>query len=79
MNPEHRYVEKDRGLGHVHRWAPSCSCGWVGVYRRRREDAAREWRETHKRAQEKLRARRGTTVMRPRKPTPSHLLPEALR
>ncbi len=40
---KHHLVMIDRnddGHHHVHRWAPTCSCGqWAGVFRKRRNDA----------------------------------------
>jgi hypothetical protein len=29
----HHFSTVDRGAGHIHRYTPSCSCGWVGQHR----------------------------------------------
>lgn len=68
----HALVLIDRGLGHVHRWKPSCSCGlWVGAQRRRKQEAVKQYR-VHRTT---LRPAQRTRGYKPRLPTPAHLLP----
>ncbi len=71
---QHRLTLNDRGLVHRHRWLPSCSCGWVGVPRRRQRAAAGEYRdhigaETHRLA----------PTYAPQPMTPADKLPDELR
>jgi len=76
----HALVLTDRGAEHIHRWAPSCSCGrWAGVFRRRKCDAVKQHRQHVAGIQATARAIRRGTLIVPRKPTPVHLLPEGLR
>lgn len=72
----HRLTLVDRGRPHVHRWAPSCACGWSGIPIRRRRDAEREYAE-HRRQQDGRGHRRAMAPPRPL--TPLADLPEALR
>ena len=76
----HSLVLTDRGQEHVHRWAPSCSCGgWVGVFRRRKEDAVKLHRQ-HKTNTERGEKGQGSPRRpRRRRPTPPDQLPEELR
>lgn len=61
------------GVRHVHRYAPECSCGWVGRFKRRRREAEEEYREH---LPSPTKARSGN---QPRPVTPPEQLPEALR
>lgn len=81
--PDHHLVMDDRnqnGETHIHRWAPSCSCGkWTGVFRKRRGDAV-ALHTTHA----ALRAPSGgrgadRSYPRRRTPAPIALLDEMLR
>ncbi len=71
----HRLVLNDRGAEHIHRWAPTCSCGtWVGVFRKHKRDAVKIYR------QHVSGATKGNVARtRPRPLTPADRLPEALR
>lgn len=76
----HRLVLIDRGNEHRHRWHSTCVCGWVAVFRRRKCDAKKLYRqhvesETH----HKHGRRRAQLNGGRRQPTPRHLLPEELR
>lgn len=75
----HSLTIGDRGLGHVHRWAPTCSCGWIGVFRRHPRDASKLYRR-HLNGYQSAR-HTGMAGQRPvrRQLTPVSLLPEALR
>lgn len=68
---KHRLELRDRGLEHVHRWQPSCPCGWTAVPVRRRDDAEDRYR------QHLPKPRRRWYV--PRRPTRTADLPEELR
>ena len=76
----HRLTLTDRGLHHVHRWLPSCSCKWAGVPRRRRREAIKLYLQ-HKNGEfdKRQRVKRGLAggVLQP--VTPAHELPESLR
>ncbi len=76
----HALVMVDRGANHVHRWWAHCSCGsWVGVYRRRRPDAAKLHRQ-HAEAQVAAASDRARTRRPVRQPlTPLDSLPAVLR
>lgn len=69
----HALLLFDRGECHVHRWRPGCACGrWTGSNHRRRKFAVKQY------------TAHVAIVSRPvvlpwQVPTPSHLLPEALR
>jgi hypothetical protein len=69
----HRFTSFDRGAGHLHRYTPKCSCGWIGVHRRTVTDAKNEWAEVP--------AHWGNAhpLVRPGTLTPLDQLPEALR
>lgn len=74
----HALYLRDRNAGqrhraHVHRWAPECSCSWVGRFKRRRREAEEEYREH---LPSPAKARSGN---QPRPVTPPERLPEALR
>lgn len=69
----HRADVLDRGHEHLIRYRATCTCGWIGKYRRRRFDALKLYRD-HERA----RTRRGREAT-PRRPTPRADLPEILR
>ncbi len=71
----HTLTIADRGGEHRHRWSPSCSCGWVGVPRRRIRGAADEYR-LHRRSAAKAAA---APDRPPRQLTPADKLPEELR
>lgn len=82
----HRLQTSDRGAGHIHRWAPTCSCGgWTGHFRRTRDDAAGDWRTLHlapleRVASGRLRSRRRARgPLAPRPLTPTDQLPDELR
>lgn len=66
----------DRGTQHIHRWLPSCRCGWIGVPRRRKREAVDEH---HDHLNALVRHSRKIAGMFPRPPTPVELLPDALR
>ena len=71
----HTLVLRDRGVEHIHRWAPSCSCGrWVGVFRKRKVDAVKIHRQHADGASIRRRGR-----PHPRPLTPADRLPVALR
>lgn len=76
----HRLELNDRGLGHVHRWLPSCVCGWRGVQRRRKQEAELQYAQ-HLAAEEGIdkRRRRIGDAPKPASVTPRSDLPEALR
>lgn len=44
MSTHHSLTIDDRGEGHVHRWQPRCTCGWVCVPIRDKERGAAEYR-----------------------------------
>lgn len=72
----HTLVLRDRGVEHIHRWAPSCSCGsWVGVFRRRKLDAIK----IHRQHADGATIHKDRTRPRPRPLTPTDRLPAALR
>lgn len=65
----HRFSALDRGEGHIHRYTPTCTCGWIGQHRRRVRDAHRLWMARHL----------PVPTEKPRKPTALADLPEVLR
>lgn len=74
----HSLTIRDRGAQHIHRWAPECCCGWVGVFRRRRRDAAKVYDDHVKqKARHAKTNRRGG--MAPRPVTPVDQRPAVLR
>lgn len=75
-------VDRNDGpdVRHIHRWRPTCTCGWAGVNRKRRADARRLF-EAHAESQ-KFQARGGRGRRRtvgPGELTPTHMLPAELR
>lgn len=74
----HRLILTNRGSEHTHVWWPSCSCGWIGVQRRRRKEAQDQYR-AHKNGLEKAARRRKHDLTMPRRPTDRADLPEDLR
>lgn len=76
---EHLFVVTDRGTNHIHRYTPSCLCGWVGVHRPSVGRAKAEWRiHENGSIQRTKRMRRGLGSHGHRL-TPVDELPEALR
>lgn len=75
----HALTFMDRGLEHVHRWVPSCSCGWKGVQRRRKDEGIKQYRMHVKGLDLLAKTQAAGTRPKPRKPTPVGSLPEALR
>ena len=74
---KHSLVLTDRGISHVHRWLPSCSCGrWIGVQRRRKTEALEQYRD-HVAIVRKQTPR--SHLPQPRPVTPLEQLPEVLR
>jgi hypothetical protein len=71
----HALAIRDRGLGHQHRWAPECACGWVGRFKRRRQMAEVEY---HAHVGKQRPSSYRTGVVR-RRPTPTRRLPKELR
>jgi hypothetical protein len=76
---EHRLVIIDRGLGHRHRWKPSCVCGWVGVQRRRKDEAESQYREHGACTTGIDKRRRRLAGPVPQDVTPPDALPKELR
>jgi hypothetical protein len=66
-----------RPVFHIHRYLPTCSCGWKGIPRTTKEAAAEEWRTDHRRQKEAIDASK--TRFKPKRPTPTHELPEELQ
>lgn len=73
----HGLTIEDRGLQHIHRWLPVCSCGWSGVSRRRRREAAKQYHQHVEGIEARARLRRGPDERRHL--TPVADLPEGLR
>lgn len=73
MNSRHSFVLLDRGQEHRHRWKPECSCGWVGVQRRRKKEAVKQ----HRRHVAVI--TRHARDLPPRPCTPVACLPDALK
>ncbi len=71
----HTMVLEHRGVGHVHKWFPTCTCGWIGRFRRRRKEAELQYRQ-HVNAQTMMVKRTGYG---PQPLTRLDSLPENLR
>lgn len=69
----HALVLIDRGQEHRHRFAPSCSCGWGGVPRRRKKEAVAQ---QHRHADSPIKYRSAPAL---RDLTPVADLPDSLR
>lgn len=72
----HALTIYDRGLEHIHRFRPECTCGWIGVNRRRKREAEQQYKQ-HTRARES--ARRMAHSFGPASVTPNADLPIELR
>lgn len=72
----HGFRLLDRGGQHRHRWKPICACGWVGVPRRRKQEAVEQH---HDHLGALIRQSRHPVGLFPKPPTPVELLPDALR
>lgn len=73
----HSLVLTDRGQNHIHRWAPTCSCGkWIGVFRRNKAEAVAQHRQH---VNGPVGDRKNAYQNKPRPLTPRDKLPEALR
>lgn len=75
----HRLDLHDRGAVHRHRWAPRCSCGWLGVFRRRRKEAVEQFHQHRDAIDLRVGAHGVDRRIRPMPLTPRDKLPELLR
>lgn len=80
MSNGHHLDLHDRGLAHRHRWQPRCSCGWLGVQRRRQREAVQQF-HAHRDGEALTRAQKphGGALVGPRPLTAFDDLPELLR
>lgn len=77
MGVGHRLTIEDRGLHHIHRWVPACTCAWRGVSRRRRREAEKQYHQHVEGIEARARLRREPDARRHL--TPVADLPETLR
>lgn len=88
VKQKHSLTLTHRPPPHVHRWLPTCSCGWKGIPLRDQDSAATEYRahvQSETRRSRTVSSRGGARVRRSRqKPGPKPLtkpedLPPELR